>query len=147
MKIYAVRDRLIDYFQQPFAAPGDKEVLTAISAAVNTEGNDNAIAQAPHHYEVWRLGEVDDQGHINASKEFLADVSSLVRRNIRRAEEGEPGAGTLAEAVRRLRGAAEAPGGGTHPTAGTAAHAAQAAAGARTETPGADKGGHPELKS
>jgi len=83
VKIYAVKDRLIDFYQQPWVAPGDKEAMTAIAAAVNNQENMSAIAQAPHHFELWRLGEVDDEGHIAASKEFLGDCSGFVRGNIR----------------------------------------------------------------
>lgn len=82
MKLYALKDRLLDYFMQPFAAPGDKEVMAAVSATVNNLGglDTNAVSAAPHHYEIWRLAEVDDQGHVTSSREFLADCSALVRK-------------------------------------------------------------------
>lgn len=115
MKIYAVKDRLIDFFQQPWVAPGDKEAMTAIAAAVNNQENMSAIAQAPHHFELWRLGEVDEEGRISASKEFLGDCSGFVRGNIRtdsgphkraratEASDGAPGAlGEPASADQRL---------------------------------------------
>lgn len=89
MKIYAIKDRLIDYFMAPFAAPGDKEVLAALATRVNQQldGQTNdAIIQAPHHFEIWRLGEVNEGGHLSANREFIADCSSLIRGGIRRAE-------------------------------------------------------------
>jgi len=79
VKIYAVRDRLIDYYMHPFAGNSDKDVLAAISAAVNREGNLDAIAQAPHYFEVWRIGNVLDNGHIEPVRELLAGCESLVR--------------------------------------------------------------------
>jgi len=83
MKIYALRDKLINYFMLPFAAPSDADVLAGIAQQVNTQESMSAIAQAPHHFEIWKLGEVDDQGHITPKKELLADANSLIRENIR----------------------------------------------------------------
>lgn len=88
MNIYAIRDRLIDYYMNPFAGPGDKEVLAAISLQINGETN-SAISQAPHHFEIWRLGKVEEDGHLTAQKELLADCSTLFRGNLR--ETGKPG--------------------------------------------------------
>lgn len=88
MKIYAIRDRLIDYFMQPFVGPEHKAVLASVAKIVNMEGQSD-IAQAPHHFEVWQLGEVDQDGHLTAKLDFIADCSSLVRRGIR--EIREPG--------------------------------------------------------
>jgi len=79
MNIYAVRDRLLDYYLHPFAAHTDKEVLGAIATAINREGNLDAIAQAPHHFEIWKIGEVDDDGHLTARKELLATCENLIR--------------------------------------------------------------------
>ncbi|QXP08024.1 MAG: nonstructural protein [Arizlama microvirus] len=83
MKIYAIRDRLLDYYMQPFAGPEDKAVLASIARMINTQGEQSDIAQAPHHFEVWELGEIDDEGHINPTRKLIADCSSLVRPNIR----------------------------------------------------------------
>lgn len=89
MRIFAVRDRLIDYYMQPFAAPGVKDVLAALANQVNTENQGNAIYQAPHHFEVWQLGIVTEDGHITPEREFIADLSSLVRAGVRKT--GQPG--------------------------------------------------------
>jgi len=79
MNIYAVRDRLIDYYMHPFAGNNDKDVLAAIAAAINREGNLDAIAQAPHYFEVWRIGKVNDDGHVESSRELLGGCEGLVR--------------------------------------------------------------------
>jgi len=78
VKIYALRDRLLNYFLAPFAAPGDLEVLGSVSNLV-ANGDTQGLQQAPHHFEVWRLGEVTADGNIVASKELLAGCESLVR--------------------------------------------------------------------
>lgn len=81
--IYAVRDRLIDWFMRPFPANSDKEVLGAIAQQVNSEEL-NGIAQAPHHYEVWKLCEVTDNGHVKEARVLIADCSSLIRSDLRK---------------------------------------------------------------
>lgn len=89
MKIYAIKDRLIDYFMQPFFGPDDKNVFASVARLVNEGELTSDIAQAPHHFEIWRLGEINEEGHIEAKREFLADCSSLIRTGIR--QRGVPG--------------------------------------------------------
>ena len=67
---------------QPFAAPSDKEVLAAVSRTINS-GETSDIAQAPHHFEIWQLAEVQEDGHIEPKRELIADCASLVRRDLR----------------------------------------------------------------
>lgn len=87
MRIYCLRDRLIDYYMQPFAAPNHKAVLAAIAQTVNRQdGPLNDIQQAPHHFEIWQLGLVTEDGHLTPEREFIADVSSLVRSGVRKGE-------------------------------------------------------------
>lgn len=94
MKIYALRDRMLDYFLNPFAAPADTDVLGSISNLVNA-GDMSGLAQAPHHFEVWRLGEVTVDGNIVASKELLAEAHSLIRPKAGKGELGpRPNGGT-----------------------------------------------------
>lgn len=96
MIIAAIRDRLMDYFMQPFAAPGIPQLLSAISRQVTNE-TESDIAQAPHQFEVWKLGQVDDQGHITVERVYLCDCSSLVRSRVRQ----EPTDGQPAPALRK----------------------------------------------
>lgn len=79
MKIYAVRDRLIDYFMLPFVAPDDHQVMASLSQEVSRPDNPNAIASAPHHFELWKLGEIHEDGVITPGQELVCDVSTLVR--------------------------------------------------------------------
>ncbi|AXH77960.1 MAG: nonstructural protein [Microviridae sp.] len=67
---------------QPFAGPDHKAVLSSIARIVNQGEATSDIAQAPHHYEVWQLGIVQD-GHITPEREFITDCSSLLRAGIR----------------------------------------------------------------
>lgn len=103
MKIYAVKDRLIDYFLQPFAGPDDKNVLAAVSQQINS-GDTHAISQAPQHFEVWRLGEVDQEGNLIARKEFIADCASLVRPGIRGAASAQRGGAEAPQPDNSLQG-------------------------------------------
>jgi len=83
MKIYAIRDRLIDYFMQPFLGPDDKNVLASVARLVNQGEITSDIAQAPHHFEVWALGEVQEDGTLISHRELLSDCSSLIRTDLR----------------------------------------------------------------
>lgn len=89
LKLYAVRDRLIDYFRQPFVGPGDKEVMTALATQINRPEGHNDINQTPHHFELWELAEIDEEGNTRATKQLVCDCASLVRPGIR--ERGEYG--------------------------------------------------------
>ncbi|AXH75812.1 MAG: nonstructural protein [Microviridae sp.] len=102
MNIYCIRDRMLDYFQDPFVAPNDYNVLASVSNVINNPEVQSAIAQAPHHFEIWRIATVDDQGHINESREFLADCSSLVRAQ---RQPAAPGARPTQEATTQRTGA------------------------------------------
>ena len=83
MKIYAIKDRLIDYFMQPFVGPDDKTVLASVARLVNQGEVTSDIAQAPHQFEVWALGIVQEDGTLTPEREYLADCSSLIRGGIR----------------------------------------------------------------
>lgn len=75
---------MLDWFiQPPFFAPSDQAALASLAETINGESK-HAVVQAPHHFEIWRLGEVSEEtGELKASKEFLADCSSLIRRDLR----------------------------------------------------------------
>ncbi|QXP08145.1 MAG: nonstructural protein [Arizlama microvirus] len=135
MKIYAIRDRLIDYFMQPFVGPDDKSVLASVARLVNTGEVTSDIAQAPHQFEVWCLGNVSDDGHLVPEKQYLADCHSLIRGGIRRNPPSEPGMGTPEHPeISRHRAPEDTGGANGHPpgsplqggTAGSQEQAAQA---------------------
>lgn len=91
MKIYALRDRLLDYFKTPFCAENDNDVKAGISSVVSFGQSQDDVSQAPHHFELWQLGEVLQGGEIVPKLDFIADVSSLVRRGIRQNGRATPG--------------------------------------------------------
>lgn len=102
MKIYCLRDRLIDYYMVPFAAPGAKEVMQSLSTTINAQTeNMNGIAQAPHHYELFQLGYLTEDGHLVAEREFICDLATLVRRDIRNGGEPRGAAAEIAPESRR----------------------------------------------
>lgn len=129
MKIYAVRDRLIDYFMQPFAAPGDKEVMASLARTINTGEATSDISQAPHQFELWKLAEVTEDGHIVPNRELVCDCASLVRRDIRRGDHAG------ATPPRQPHG------GGDSTTGGTGNHARAAHSPLQGTTPPEDRAG------
>lgn len=79
---------MIDYYLNPFAAPDDLQVIGAIANQVNA-GENTGICQAPHHFEIWRLGEVTADGRILEAKELLATCDALVRAKPGKTDPGE----------------------------------------------------------
>lgn len=85
MKIYAIRDRLIDYYMTPFTGDTHRQVMAGLAQTINHPENMNAIAQTPQHFELWQIGEVDeDTGNLVSKREFVADCAGLVRPSVRR---------------------------------------------------------------
>lgn len=139
MKIYAIRDRLIDYYMTPFCADSDGQVLTSLANKINDARSLDAITQTPHHFELWSLGEVtENDGIIIPKREFLADCSSLVRSSVREAgrpsqaeREGLAPAGQATPSRTRSPASAEA-----GASEGEARPAAESPQGARAELGG-----------
>ncbi|QXP08019.1 MAG: nonstructural protein [Arizlama microvirus] len=70
---------MIDYFMVPFPAPNDNEAMAGISHEVNRTDINAAIQTAPHHFELFSLGEIDENGTIFPKKELVCDCGSLIR--------------------------------------------------------------------
>lgn len=90
MNLYAIYDRMIDYFMPPFIGPSDNQVKASLAEAVNNQETKSALTTNPHHFEIWRLAEIEETGEVKPSKEYLADAASLVRERVR--STGKPGA-------------------------------------------------------
>lgn len=91
MKIFAIRDRMLDYFQVPVVVNREQDLVAAVAKQVN--GGANEVAQAPDHFEIWEIAEVDDQGHIQPTRVFKCNCASLVRNGVwKRGESGADGA-------------------------------------------------------
>lgn len=83
MKLYALRDRLLEYFQRPFIGDSDATVLAAVAMAINNEETKVDFAQAPTHFEVWQLAEIrEETGAVTPTPKFLSNCGDL-RRGIR----------------------------------------------------------------
>jgi len=83
MHLYAIRDRLIDYYLQPFCGQNDKAITAALAETINGERS-HAIQQAPHHFELYKLADIDEEtGAVTPNKVFVADCASLVRDIVR----------------------------------------------------------------
>lgn len=118
MIICAIRDRMLDYFQPPVCVNRVQDLMAAIAKGINDQGETrHEIGQAPDHYELWQIGEVDDQGYVHAKREFIANCASFVRNGLRaRREQGAAGAeGQRAE----IQGGSRAPGGPARAKPGT----------------------------
>lgn len=83
MKLYAIRDRLLDFMAPPFVAPSDNQVKQALANTVNMGKDTDAYKAAPHHFELWSLATITEKGEVTAKAEFLCDLSSLVRTDLR----------------------------------------------------------------
>lgn len=88
MRLYAIHDRLVGYFQQPFVANSDHQVKASLAQLVTTGDKTNAIAATPHHFELWSLAEIDEEtGNVKPNPEFLCDCSSLIRDRVRQTDD------------------------------------------------------------
>jgi hypothetical protein len=83
MKIYSIKDRLIEHYRQAFMGPDDKAVMAAVATQVNQPETHSDIAYAPHHFEIWAFGEILEDGTIRPKKEFICDCASLLRGRVR----------------------------------------------------------------
>lgn len=79
MKIYCVHDRLINYWLTPIAADSDAAMKHSLSQVVNNTESMHAVTQAPHHYDLYQLGEVTEDGSLKAKKEFICSAADLIR--------------------------------------------------------------------
>jgi len=79
---------------RPFFLENDKAAMQAIAQIVNNGDPNNAVAQAPHQFEIWKLGEITENGEVKPEKEYLGDASSLIRGDIREDTHRRPGTGT-----------------------------------------------------
>lgn len=146
MKLYSIRDRLLNYYMQPFIGPGDNQTLAAISNDINNEERNGPLQKTPSHFEVWTLATIDEEtGDVTPAKEFLADCASLIRPSIRSDRAGPTH--QAAPAPGRRTGAprgAQAP---TGPDTGPIPNAPPAAPGEATNARQESDGGDPILRT
>jgi len=88
MKIFAIRDRLLNYFQRPVMADHAPDVVAAVATAING-GDKNDFCQKPEDFEIWQVGEFDQEsGAIIPKLTIVTNCLSLVRTGVR--EGGAP---------------------------------------------------------
>lgn len=111
MKIYALYDNHLGYFQKPFLAEDDKQVLAALAQTINNGDTTNAIAQAPQDFELYTLGEIDQDAVVKVEQAKIANLNSLIRGSVR--EGRKNGSSEMAEPTGKSAG--HAPGTRTIP--------------------------------
>lgn len=80
--VFAVRDTCIGSFLMPMFFPNNAGAVRALGDAVNKPKEDNNFYQHPEHYQLYHIGNFDDEVGIVVSlpaPEFIVDCQSLVR--------------------------------------------------------------------
>lgn len=149
MKIFAIRDRLLNYFQRPVMADQAPDVVAAVAAAINN-GDQNDFCKKPEDFEIWQVGEFDQEsGAIIPKLTIVTNCLSLIRGRVR---EGDASARAAAiAAAHRSAGAPESPPGGYRPSHRPIQDKTPAAPGdaqeARGEPGGSDQVTHPHHRA
>lgn len=74
---------MLDYFLPALIASSEKQVMASLAMSVNSGETADALTQAPHHFELWELGTIDDEGNVTPTRKLITDASSLVRDGVR----------------------------------------------------------------
>lgn len=79
--IYAVKDLAVQAFGQPFFCRARGEALRSFQDETNTEDGKSAIAAHPEHYELYYIGQYNEEaGEIVATPpELVARANDLIR--------------------------------------------------------------------
>lgn len=143
MKLYAVRDRLLEIFQQPFVAHSDSQVMSSLAKVVNSQEEGNVITATPGDFELWSLAEIEEEtGRVKADPKFLANCARFVRGSVRGAGPGAVAGDPATDQVRAgIQRPAGAPAGNGGTQASPHAGAAQGEAQSRGTEPPNDRGG------
>lgn len=64
LKIYAVKDLAVQCFGNPFVVRAQGEALRSFQDEVNNDNGNSAIAKHPEDYELFCIGEYDEQNGI-----------------------------------------------------------------------------------
>lgn len=79
--VFSVRDTCVGSFLLPMFFQNNAGAVRALGDAVNRPDKDNNFHQHPEHYQLYRVGDFDDEsGSITPMvPEFIVDCQSLVR--------------------------------------------------------------------
>lgn len=73
---------MLDYYQRPMVFERASDLMAALAKAINSTEGENEIQQAPEHFELWQLGEVDEQGNLKADHQLVTNCASLIRNGV-----------------------------------------------------------------
>lgn len=100
---------MLAYFRTPFLAPNDHEVQAAISIQL-IRGDQLDWKAAPHQFELWTLGGVDqEEGIIETEQTLICTLDSLIRTSVREDGAEQPGTGAPADTPRVGQSSPERP--------------------------------------
>lgn len=75
LKIYAIKDIKAKKFCAPYYAPNDELSKRMLHNTVNTEAEDNFLNKYTEDYQLFRLGEFEEEtGEIKSDVEFLVNA-------------------------------------------------------------------------
>lgn len=81
-RMYAIRDNVANFFTAPFVSPNDAHATRILALEMYKE--DSTIRHYPEQFDLYRLGEYDDQSGIILTEplpELLCNAASLQKRN------------------------------------------------------------------
>ena len=78
---FAVRDTCVNAYHVPMFFSNSAGAVRALGDAVNRPKEDNMYYQHPEHYQLWHIGEFDDESGCFSPcvPVFVVDCQSLVR--------------------------------------------------------------------
>lgn len=81
MRMYAVRDSAVEAFHMPMFFPTDAAAIRALGDAVNKPQEDNVYYKHPEHFNLYSIGEFNEEnGLINSHPpEFVVSCEALIR--------------------------------------------------------------------
>lgn len=83
LTIYALKDKLLEHFMQPFMSPGEKEAMSALSTLINDEESKHAATQSPRDFALYQLGHVTEEGQVYGDFRIVCEAAGLVRDRVR----------------------------------------------------------------
>jgi len=140
---------MLNYFQRPVMADQAPDVVAAVATAINN-GENNDFCKKPEDFEVWQIGEFDQESGLLVPKlTIITNCASLVRTGVR-----EDTASARAKALAAAGRSQGAPGGtrGYQPAQDRPVQDAVHAANGDAQTPRGEPGGshqvtHPHLRA
>lgn len=80
--VFSVRDTCVGSFLLPMFFQNQAAAVRALGDVVNKAGEENQFYQHPEHYQLYLIGEFDDENGaviVEMAPTFIVDCQSLVR--------------------------------------------------------------------